>query len=122
MIINELLRKWFNLEAPHCSSCMVLESQLIIANAERERLLSTMLEFTKPIAEEKHNVKDIVPIHTRALPWRVRQQMLEENDRAKAAAMRRAAEESAQLNDTVPNKQPITQEHIEEVERQLGIQ
>ncbi len=115
MIINELLRKWFNLEAPHCNSCEILESQLTLANNERERLLSTMLEFTKPSVEERVNVKEIVPIQTRAMPWRVRQQMLEENDRAKAAAMRRNAE----YNDTVPTT--VTAEQIDKVEKQVGI-
>lgn len=75
-----------------CQSCEVLKVQLDLANREKAQLLSKLLE--KPEPESERTVA--VPMQTlptkRHLSWNVRRQILEQEDRAKAASMRNAAQ------------------------------
>ena len=102
MIINELLRKWFGLESVPCATCEVLREQLHKSDRERGELLARLLEGnkTEPPAPTRD---EPVPITPQFVPWRVRQQMLEQEDRKKAQLMRDKAVE------------------IEELEKELGV-
>jgi hypothetical protein len=89
---KQLMYKWFNLSDAPCESCEILREQLHKSDAERRDLLHRLLEPAKveppSIQSEEH-----VPITPQFTPWRVRQQMLESEDRAKAKLMRdRSAE------------------------------
>ena len=86
-MITELLYKWFGLDPRTCETCEVLREQLHRSEAERIDLLNRLLDKDKPEPvverEETH-----VPIQPQFIPWRVRQQMLEAEDRKTAELMR----------------------------------
>ena len=101
-MISQLLRKWFNLPVQSCQSCEILRDQLEKVERDRSELLSRLLDKPKaePLPEKTEEYKSIQPAF---VPWRVRQQMLEQEDR-----------KSAQL--TRDRKQ-----EIDELEKSLGI-
>lgn len=86
-----------------CESCETLKLQLEIANYEKDRLLNRLLE--KPeVVESKAPQEMSKP---RMISWKVRQQMLEAEDRKRAQIMREA-----------PKPQPTT----EELEKEFGVE
>lgn len=89
-IIKRIIMKISNLDPEPCESCETLKEQLNISNYEKKQMLETILSFTKPaVIEKEDNTRMIEPIQPRAVTWRVRQQALEENDRAKAQEIKR---------------------------------
>lgn len=70
-----------------CDSCETLRQELAYERHEKEILLSRLLEKPESPKEESKPVMNTRPT---AVPWRVRQQMLEQEDRAKAKLMRDA--------------------------------
>jgi hypothetical protein len=74
-----------------CESCETLKQQLEISNYEKDRLLNRLLE--KP---DKEPDRTIAPepqaLKPRMVPWAVRKQMLEREDREKARSLRGAAQ------------------------------
>ena len=101
-MISEILRKWFGLEPIRCDVCEVLRLQLDESNRERKELLTKLLN---PTQSEPLSVKEEEPqpIRPQVIPWKVRQQMLESEDRKQAQLMRDKKKE------------------IEELEKELGI-
>jgi hypothetical protein len=97
MIISELLRKWFGLPEPSCNTCEALRHQLANSERERRELLARLLEKDQP--EPPQTVKeDLEPLKTtNFVPWRVRQQIMEAEDRKAAALMKDKAKEIAEL-------------------------
>lgn len=95
-MLKALLYKWFGLEELPCNTCEVLRAQLDESNRERRELLSRLLEPSKPepIPQDK---EELVPIRPSFTPWRVRQQMLEQEDRKAAQLKRDRATEIAKL-------------------------
>lgn len=102
MFLLEWYEKWLEIRETHaipkvCESCETLKSQLAYANHEKEILLSKIMEKPEPVMERatappmEH--KSIRP--TLHMPWKVKQQMLEANDREKARAMRDAPKPDA---------------------------
>lgn len=91
-----LLYKWFGLDPIPCATCEVLREQLTKSERERSELLHKLLDKDKPepLPVEKEEMK---PIQPQFIPWRVRQQMLEAEDRKKAELMRGKAQEIAEL-------------------------
>jgi hypothetical protein len=86
-VINELFRKWFGLEPSACPVCEVLREQLTGSERERKELLQRAL--TPPsIPVEPVDKEEIQPIKPQFIPWRIRQQMLEAEDRKKAQLMK----------------------------------
>lgn len=81
--LNTVVKK----EETVCQSCETLRVQLEIANYEKKQLLDRILEKPEapPITEP--------PAITRPkmVPWNVRRQILEQEDREKARALRNAA-------------------------------
>lgn len=69
-----------------CQSCETLKSQLEIANLEKQKLLDRLLEKPQPEIP-REPVQVTRPVH---VPWNVRRQMLEAEDRRKAQLMKQA--------------------------------
>lgn len=101
-MVKELLYKWLGLNPFPCATCEVLHEQLANSERERRELLHRLLDKDRPeplsTVSEEH-----VPIQPQFIPWRVRQQMLEQEDRAKARLMKDKEKE------------------IESLEKELGI-
>lgn len=86
-MIKELFYKWFGIEPIPCVTCEVLRIQLDESNRERKELLHKLLDKVNP--EPSPEVKEeYEPIKPQFTPWRVRQQMLEAEDRKKAQLLK----------------------------------
>lgn len=95
-MIRQLLEKWFGLEPVICATCEVLRSQLDESNRERRELLTRLFDKDKsepPVT----SMEEFQPIKPQFVPWRVRQQMLEAEDRKTAQLMKSKMEEIQQL-------------------------
>ena len=95
-MITELLYKWFGLDPRHCESCEILREQLLLSNNERVELLHRLLDKDK-VEPSPTPVEEFKPITPQFVPWRVRQQMLEAEDRKAAATLRNREKEIADL-------------------------
>lgn len=97
---KQLMYKWFGLSDAPCETCEILREQLHKSDAERRDLLQRLLEPAKaepPSVQSEEHVA-ITPPFT---PWRVKQQMLEQEDRVKAKLMRDRTKEIAELEKEV---------------------
>lgn len=101
--------KWLHhLLQPHCEHCIELAREARVCNSceslklyiarlelEKDRLLNEVLHKPEPIAAvEETELKPILP---RYVPFRVRQQELEANDRKKAQLEKQHAETRAAI-------------------------
>jgi hypothetical protein len=77
-----------------CQSCETLRQQLEISNYEKGELLKKLLK--EPEAPPITEAPNITP--PRMVPWNVRRQMLEREDREKARLMRDAPKPDANTN------------------------
>lgn len=92
-----------------CNSCEILKSQLNLANIEKHELLSRILN--PAVKEEpKINTEDLKPISRHTIPWKARQQMLENEDRIKANLIKNAPKADKKL-----------ESDLDELERELDI-
>lgn len=99
-----------------CASCETLKDQIDFLNSERDRLLDTVIKLSTPKPAEPvqaTNMADLKPITSGTIPWRVRQQMLEAEDREKARILRDKQKEIARLKPQAEN--------INDLEKELGI-
>jgi hypothetical protein len=81
------LKYEFKERSSKCESCETLKMQLEIANHEKSQLLTRLLE--KPESEVRPvQTEEIKPIMPKTVPWNVRRQMIEAEDREKAKLMR----------------------------------
>lgn len=72
-----------------CNSCEILKTQVEQLRYDNEKLLNRMLE--KPSVPSQPEVDNTTPIRMgRHIPWNVRRQALEAEDRQKAKLMREA--------------------------------
>lgn len=97
-MIHQLLYKWFGLTEEPCETCEILREQLAKSDAERRELLTRLLAKETP--EPSPAVEEVYqPIKPQFIPWRVRQQMLEAEDKKKAQLMHDKAREIKELED-----------------------
>jgi len=96
-LISELLRKWFGLTPMSCPTCEVLRDQLAYSEKERRELLAQLLDKgkTEPPPEQKE--EEFIPITPQHVPWRVRQQLMEQEDRKAAQLLKQSAQDIAAL-------------------------
>ena len=97
-MLKQLFFKWFGLSDPPCETCEVLRERLVNSESERKELLHRLLDKDKsePLLPSTEEYKSIQPAF---IPWRVKQQMLEAEDRHKAALMRAKNKEIEQLEE-----------------------
>lgn len=95
-MIAQLLYKWFGLTPERCETCEVLRLQLDESNRERKELLTRLLEKDK-VEPSIQSDEEFKPIQPQFTPWRVRQQMLEAEDRKQAQLMAAKKKEIADL-------------------------
>lgn len=91
-----------------CQSCETLRNQLEIANYEKRQLLDRLLH-TPEKEPERIKAPELVAPRPKTIPWHVRKQMLETEDRAKARALKDAAQPDTAKVD------------VSELEKELGI-
>lgn len=95
-MIKQLMYKWFGIEPIPCATCEVLREQLTNSERERRELLTKLLDKGNP---EPLNIEHErpIPITPQFVPWRVKQQMLEAEDRKKSQLMKEKAQEIEEL-------------------------
>ena len=96
-MFRELMYKWFGLEPMPCPVCEILRLQLDRVDNERRELLRRALAPTIPEPPLTPTESEMKPIGVNYIPWRVRQQMLEQEDRKTAQLMRDKQKEINQL-------------------------
>lgn len=95
-------------EENSCKSCETLRMQLDTVNRINKELIDHLFPM-KPESDELGSVPEM--IKPKLIPWKVKQQMLESEDRRKAILMRQA-----ESNNKIPDKK-----EIEELEKEIGI-
>jgi hypothetical protein len=97
-MLKEILYKWLGVEPSPCPVCEVLREQLHKSEVERKDLLQRALAPPPQVVEQKVNEEDFVPIKPQYVPWNVRRQMLEAEDKKQAQLIReRTAELEKEL-------------------------
>ncbi len=77
-----------------CESCNFLRTELARSNIDRNFLIQQLL--SKKDESEAVNVNtNVEPILPKTIHWRIKQQELEANDRAEAAALEKQRKEAA---------------------------
>lgn len=109
-MIKELLYKWFDLQPLPCSSCETLKQQLELSNFQNKQLLEKILHKDEPLnLIPKEELESIKP---KLVPWHVKRQLLEAEDRERAKILKEKAEEI----------KSIKKKSTEELEKELGIE
>lgn len=96
-MLKQLMYKWFGLSDAPCESCELLRLMLDESNRERKELLHRLLEPAKVESLQSTKEEEPIPITPQYTPWRVRQQLLEQEDRAKAKLMKERARDIDKL-------------------------
>ena len=87
-------------ESRICLSCETLKLELERLRRENDKLLEALLR--KPTEESKPiDTSNLIPIKPTNVPWAVRRQILEREDRAAAKLMQVAAKPSNEKTDAV---------------------
>ena len=91
--------RWMMKEPEPCQNCDMLRTMLASEQYEKKQLLNTILEMGKPNIEipPTEAERDLKPVQVRHIPWRVRQQMLEQEDRVKAEIIRKKKKEEEDI-------------------------
>lgn len=114
-----LVRFWNWLIRPEpstCRSCELLRDLLETERDEKKIVYRQLLEMSKPAVVTAPQVTEVeLKDIKKSIPWAVRQQMLEVEDREKARLLRQKAEE---IKKAYADKPPLT---VEELEVELGI-
>ena len=84
---------------PICATCEVLKEQVAYLRYQNEQLLKGILEAPKdemqPAVAPPHHEEELEAIKPKIIPWHVRKQMLESEDRQKAMLLKKSAEDRA---------------------------
>lgn len=111
-------------DAKICASCEILKEQISIIRQENRRLLESLTanKSSPEVIQQKQELKPSTNI-----PWAVRRQMLEREDREQAKVMRAAPKpitktETSNSNINNSNIQDNTKDKIAELEKELGVE
>jgi hypothetical protein len=101
-------------ESRVCKSCETLKVQLEIANYEKKQLLEAVLNSTKPNDLSERNEREYEPLKPKSIPWAIRKQMLEAEDREKAKLMSKQTTNEVHIDNDLTNE-------IAKMEAELGV-
>lgn len=96
-MIKLLFYKWFGIQDAPCESCELLKMQLHNSEQERKELLNRLLAKNEPVSPLAMVEEEFKPITSQFVPWRVRQQMLEAEDRKSSQLLQQSAKDIAEL-------------------------
>lgn len=98
-------------EAKVCQSCEVLKHQIEMLNYTQRELIKTLAEFNRPEPIVTHNQQEFEPVRPKTIPWQVKRQLLEEEDRARAKV----------IADNRKMQQEAKDNSVEKLEVELGV-
>lgn len=85
-------------EKEFCKTCEALSYEIERLRSENERLLARVLEKPEKVVDRTVAPEPMAPL-PRRVPWRVRQQMLEAEDRQKARILATAPKPDASIEE-----------------------
>lgn len=115
----DFLREWYDIKRErkaYCKSCETLREQLALANHEKKQLLEHFLNPTVTTSAPPVSLPE--PITPKIVPWHIKRQMLEAEDRAKAAVIRKQKEDE----ELAKKRAPSAEISVEELEKELGVE
>lgn len=144
--MNKLAQFFHELVNPHCPECKKEREQIRLEEFQREELererlendrvcqscenLNRQLAVTNEIINKLVSPKNVEPLTEQAppvitpqrnLPWHVKRQMMEAEDREKAKALRNAAKADTELRtEPVTNATPIRPLTVDEMEQEIA--
>jgi hypothetical protein len=101
-------------DARVCASCETLKHQLEIANYEKREILNKLIKEPEQSITNPTNYNEMRP---RTVPWNVRRQELEAEDRRRAQLLK---EKEKELK--VVSSDSIKDSSVDELEKELGVQ
>ena len=118
----DFVRDWLDMRREsrnYCKSCELLQRALEAETLEKRQLLQKFVytEVSTPTAV----VNAPEPMLPKIVPWHIKRQMLEAEDREKAATIRRLEEEKRQANKNKSESIESNSISIEELEKELGV-
>lgn len=123
MDILGLLREYLEIRQDrkdHCKSCLILQEQLSRALDRESRLLASLTSKSEPVRETPAETP--MPLQTgKTIPWHIKRQLLEAEDRAKALALRDLANATSPTVEKKPIESVNTDISVDELEKELGI-
>ena len=84
--------------------------ELMVLRAEKQKLLDRLIDPPKPEPVVPQELPQ--PVQRGPLPWALRRNILEEQDRAKANIIKEQADKAARLMDS---------KEVEKLEKELGV-
>lgn len=122
MGILGLLREYLEIRQDrkdHCKSCLILQEQLTNALSRETRLLVMMNKPSDAGITRGEPAETPMPLKTgKTVPWHIKRQLLEAEDRAKALALRDLANTGGT---TAKPTEMNTEISVDELEKELGI-
>jgi len=98
-----------------CASCEVLRVELGKERREKEMLLQHVLTPTPKEEEIRIAPEPQVPVKAQHVPWRVRQQMLENDSREKARIMKEFQQKDSEIRSQVNPAVTAQSEEFEKI-------
>jgi len=108
---------WFNKTEHVCDTYEVLKQQLAFVQQQNQYLLDKLLNPIQSGSPENAKEEESKPLVPKHIPWSVKRQMLEEEDRAKAKVIRENLERERESKVNL-NK---IKEDIKDLETELGV-
>lgn len=125
MGILGLLRELYEIRQDrrdHCKSCLILQEQLTNALSRETRLLVMMNKPSDAGITRGEPAETPIPLKTgKTIPWHIKRQLLEAEDRAKALALRDLANATSPTVEKKPIESVNTDISVDELEKELGI-
>lgn len=85
------------IEETICKTCETLKEQMSILNHEKEKLLNRLLERPE-VEPERIEAPEPQAVKPRMVPWNVRRQMLEREDREQAKILKNAPKPDSKVS------------------------
>lgn len=98
------LRRLLSIPQEPCRGCEAYQQQMTHMIYENEKLLRYILEPKEMQAAAPIKEEEPEPIVPKIVPWKIRKEMLEREDRQKAALMKQAKEEQQQAIEELENR------------------
>jgi len=108
--IREIINSRFERRI-YCKSCDILREELAQERKEKRALLDRFVFKEVPQSAIINDTPQ--PITSRVVPWKIQRELLEAEDRAKAATIRRAREEQEKLK--------LDEVSVAQLEKELGL-
>jgi hypothetical protein len=105
-----------------CEGCEILKHQLEVSNIEKMKLLDKLTEKPEPVIDQGPPIISYTK-KSPILPWAVKRQMMEAEDKAKAELIRKSNKDQKIAAEEVKKHPAVITNvsKVDELEKELGI-